>query len=85
MKNNGNGNNNGGGNGRHKPADTEEQPPLESATTHILNAKGFLRQAVSELTELGQVLKQVKAEQKNTEKEFRQVRSTIRSLQKVDL
>ena len=74
-----------GGNGRQKPEEPGELTPLESATTYLLNAKGFLRQAVSELTELGNTLKQAKSQQKVTQKEIRQVRSTIRTLQKVEL
>ena len=73
-------------NGRHRPdPTTQETTPLESAAAQIATIKDVLRQATSGLTELAGALKQAKAEQKSTEKEIRQVRSTIRTLQKVDL
>jgi len=72
-------------NGRQQTAKEEEAPaPLDAAINHIGSARDLLRQAVSGLGEALASLKQVKAEQKTTDKEIRQVRSTIRSLQKVE-
>ena len=78
-------NHNGGHNGRHHPAVTQEETPLETAVAQIAAVKDIMRQATTGLTELANALKQVKADHKSTEKEIRQVRSTIRTLQKVDL
>lgn len=79
MKNNSN-----GGDG-HQPQTDPEPSPLDEAVARINGVKDQLRQAASGLTEIAASLKQVKSEQKSTEREIRQVRSTIRSLQKVEL
>ncbi len=71
-------------NGRQQTAKDEETAPLDAAINHIGSARDLLRQAVTGLGEALASLKQVKAEQKTTDKEIRQVRSTIRSLQKVE-
>ncbi len=81
-------NHNGNGNGTHShyPAvESEEASPLDAAANHVNCVKELLRQAVSALTDLAQTLKQARNEQRNTEREVRQVRSTIRTLQKVEL
>ena len=70
--------------GRQQTAKKEETAPLDAAIKHIGSARDLLRQAVSGLGEALASLKQVKTEQKATDKEIRQVRSTIRSLQKVE-
>ncbi len=70
----------------HHPAvESEEAAPLDAATHHVNCVKELLRQAVTALTDLAQTLKQARNEQRNTEREVRQVRSTIRTLQKVEL
>jgi DNA polymerase III sliding clamp (beta) subunit (PCNA family) len=77
---------NGKGNHSHHPAvESEEASPLDAAANHVNSVKELLRQATSALTDLAQTLKQARNEQRNTEREVRQVRSTIRTLQKVDL
>jgi DNA polymerase III sliding clamp (beta) subunit (PCNA family) len=78
------------GNGTHShshyPAvESEEASPLDAAANHVNCVKELLRQAVTALTDLAQTLKQARNEQRNTEREVRQVRSTIRTLQKVEL
>jgi len=78
-------NNNDKTNGRQQTATEEETAPLDAAINHIGSAKDLMRQAVTGLGEALASLKQVKSEQKTTDKEIRQVRSTIRSLQKVEL
>ena len=77
--------NNDNNNGRQQTAKDEETAPLDAAISHIGSARNLLRQAVTGLGEALASLKQVKADQKTTDKEIRQVRSTIRSLQKVEL
>jgi len=70
----------------HYPAvESEEASPLDAAANHVNCVKELLRQAVTALTDLAQTLKQARNEQRNTEREVRQVRSTIRTLQKVEL
>lgn len=77
---------NGNGTHSHYPAvESEEASPLDAAANHVNCVKELLRQAVSALTDLAQTLKQARNEQRNTEREVRQVRSTIRTLQKVEL
>jgi DNA polymerase-3 subunit beta len=62
------------------------QPPaLDLAAINLHQVREYLRMALSELGELANALKQARNEQRNTEREIRQVRSTIRSLQKVEL
>ena len=85
MKTNDNNNDNDKTNGRQQTAKEDEPAPLDAALNHIGSAKDLLRQAVSGLGEALTSLKQVKSDQKTTDKEIRQVRSTIRSLQKVEL
>lgn len=62
-----------------------EASAVEMAFINLQQAREYLRMAVSELGELGNALKQARTEQRNTDREIRQVRSTIRSLQKVEL
>ena len=71
-------------NGRQQTATEDEPAPLDAALNHIGSAKDLMWQAVTGLGEALASLKQVKADQKTTDKEIRQVRSTIRSLQKVE-
>ena len=79
-------NHNGNGTHSHYPAvESEEASPLDAAANHISCVKELLRQATSALTDLATALKQARNEQRNTEREVRQVRSTIRTLQKVEL
>lgn len=76
------------GKGNHSPypaVESQESAPLDAAADHVNSVKELLRQAVSALTDLAQTLKQARNEQRNTEREVRQVRSTIRTLQKVEL
>ena len=71
------------------PSHTDPAPaqdnPLDAAASTISNVKGLLRQVGTGLTDLLATLKQAKTQQKVTQKEIRQVRSTIRTLQKVEL
>ncbi|MCB1204425.1 MAG: hypothetical protein KDN18_09210, partial [Verrucomicrobiae bacterium] len=62
-----------------------ELPALELANTNLQQVREYLRMAQSELGELSNTLKQARNEQRNTEREIRQVRATIRTLQKVEL
>lgn len=62
-----------------------EASAVELALINLQQAREYLRMALAELGELGNALKQARIEQRNTDREIRQVRSTIRSLQKVEL
>jgi DNA polymerase III sliding clamp (beta) subunit (PCNA family) len=62
-----------------------EIPALDLASGNLHQLRELLRLVQTELGELANALKQARQEQRNTEREVRQVRSTIRSLQKVEL
>jgi DNA polymerase III sliding clamp (beta) subunit (PCNA family) len=62
-----------------------ELPALDMASINLQQVREYLRMALAELGELANALKQARNEQRNTEREVRQVRSTIRTLQKVEL
>ena len=72
-------------NGHYPAVESEEASPLDAAANHIHSVRELLRQAASALTDLATALKQARSEQRTTEREVRHVRSTIRTLQKVEL
>ncbi len=73
-------------NGGAKPAEPNKEEPkaaLDLALAQIEVVRGDFRNAVAGLNKLGDLLKQVQREQKNSEREISSVRATLRSLQSV--
>ena len=71
------------GNGKSKPNPAPDQ--IEAAASKITEIKEALRTAMSGLNDLTAALKATRQQQRQTDREIRTVRQTIRSLQKVGL
>jgi hypothetical protein len=63
----------------------ESKPALDLALSQLESVRGDLRNAVTGLTKLGDLLRQAQREQKAAGKEISSVRATLRSLQSVRL
>lgn len=95
-----NGNGNGNGNGGHSapsnghrvsraPAlegeDSNGSDPMDAAVQQLAQLRETLKGALNGMVELSATLKTVRQQQKDTEREIRTVRSTIRSLKDIRL
>ncbi len=73
--------------GTHVPAITmeksESKPALETALVQVESIKAGFREAINNLTKLGDSIRHAMREQKASEKEVHSVRQTLRSLQGV--
>ena len=68
-----------------KPEDAGNGTALKAAIEHIEALKGRLRDVVTELTQAVDLIKAAEREKKASEKEVESVRTTLRSLQKVQI
>lgn len=66
---------------------TSEQPDtaLRAAAIQVENVRNVFRESVNGLNQVLSLLKAAEKEQKNSEKEIESVRSTLRSLQRVQI
>ena len=83
---------NGNGNGHRAPRpsleDGEEasgSDPMDAAAQQLAQVRETLKGALTTLGELAGTLKAVRQQQRDTEREIRTVRSTIRSLKEIRL
>ena len=74
-------NTNGNGNATHTAPPSD---PLDAAAGHIDDMKSALRAAMSSINALAASLKATRQQQKQAERDMRTVRSTLKSLQKVE-
>ena len=61
----------------------ETKPALETALVQVESIKAGFREAINNLTKLGDSIRHAMREQKTSEKEVHNVRQTLRSLQSV--
>jgi hypothetical protein len=73
-------------NGQTSGASTNgNKTPLETALEKIETVKGLCRESIQGLNSLGDSLKHIQRDQKNSEREVQTVRSTLEKLQHVKI